>query len=390
MPNPSRHVVVIGGGVFGLAAAIELRQRGWSVSLIDRGIPPHPRASSTDVSKVIRMDYGRDDFFTDLAARAMSGWNEWNRRFDRPLFHRDGFLLLSRTPLEPGGFEYDSMTALQARGQAVERLSADDIPRRFPAWAPGVHVDGYLSRAAGWAESGEVVRVLAEWAIDHGVVMIDETAIAIEEGANGPRVRCSSQTVEGDLAVVAAGAWTARLLPELELNLIPRAMPVVHIRPANPGDFAADLFPVWGADISRTGWYGFPALADGAIKIGHHGNGWSDDPDSADRLPDGHEDRLRVFLREAIPGLATGEIVHQRLCFYCDATDGAFWVDRVPARKGVVVASGGSGHGFKFGPVIGSLIADAAEGVANPELARLAWRPAAKPDREQARCSDDG
>ncbi len=389
MPNPSRHALVVGSGVFGLAAAIALRHRGWSVSVIDRGSAPHVRASSTDLSKVIRMDYGHDDFYTDLAARAMAGWAEWNERFDRPLFHRDGFLLLSRSPMAPGGFEHDSMTALEARGEPVERLVGDEIHRRFPAWASGVHVDGYLSLNAGWAESGEAVRVMSEWATGLGVRRVDDTALEIGESESGPVVRCLGGQLDADLVVVAVGAWTPRLLPELAADLTPRAMPVVHILPQHPSDFMPERFPVWGADISRTGWYGFPAGPDGSIKIGHHGNGWADDPDTAERLPEGHEQRLRAFLSESLPGLADGRIVYERACFYCDARDGAFWIDQVPGRPGVVVATGGSGHGFKFGPVLGGLIADAAEGIPNQELSRFRWRPGAEPAHEHARARLD-
>ena len=60
MSNTGR-VIIIGGGSFGMSAAIELRQRGWEVDVFDPGPIPHPMAATTDISKVLRMDYGADE-----------------------------------------------------------------------------------------------------------------------------------------------------------------------------------------------------------------------------------------------------------------------------------------------------------------------------------------
>src|SRR6185295_18186178 len=112
-------------------------------------------------SKVIRADYGADEELTDLAIRAIEVWEEWNRRDRRAgrpeLYHPDGFLLLSRDELRPGGFEGDSHDVLRRRGFALERVGPQDTALRFPAWNPGLYADGYLNPRAGWAESGRVV-----------------------------------------------------------------------------------------------------------------------------------------------------------------------------------------------------------------------------------------
>ena len=71
--------VIVGGGVFGCTTALELLSRGWSVSIINPGTPPHADASSTDVSKVVRMDYGSDIFYHELGEIAIEGWKRWNR-----------------------------------------------------------------------------------------------------------------------------------------------------------------------------------------------------------------------------------------------------------------------------------------------------------------------
>ena len=116
--------------------ALTLCERGWQVIVVDPGPLPHPGASSTDVSKVIRMDYGSDAFYHELGDAAMEGWDRWNRDWPRPLYHEDGFLILSRGAMRAGEYEHDSLAVLQRRGQAPEHLDRMALARRFPRW-PG-------------------------------------------------------------------------------------------------------------------------------------------------------------------------------------------------------------------------------------------------------------
>ncbi|GIW73162.1 MAG: hypothetical protein KatS3mg102_2704 [Planctomycetota bacterium] len=120
--------------------------------------------------------------------------------------------------------------------------------------------------------------------------------------------------------------------------------------------------------------------------MGHHGPGRPVTPDAPQALPPEAEPPLRAFLRETFPPLAEAALVGGRLCLYCDSFDGGP-VDRPPSRagRGWVVAAGGSGHGFKFAPVLGPLIADAVEGRPHAALDRLGWRARGAPRHEQAR-----
>jgi glycine/D-amino acid oxidase-like deaminating enzyme len=128
-------------------------------------------------------------------------------------------------------------------------------------------------------------------------------------------------------------------------------------------------------------------VGNGIVKIGNHGAGVRVHPDELHGVPADHLDRTRSFLAESLPDLLDAEIVKARLCLYCDAWDGAFTIDHDPARPGLAVAAGGSGHGFKFAPVLGDLIADAVERRENRFLPRFRWRPRGEAVREAARAS---
>lgn len=389
-------VLVVGAGVFGTAAALELRGRGHDVTLLDPGPIPHPEASSTDVSKMVRMDYGSDVFYHELAEDAMAGWDGWNAMWPRPLYHESGFLVLSAGPMEPGGFEHDSFRVLRERGYDPPRIDGTSLAERYPAWAPGAYPDGYLSVRGGWAESGEVVRRLATACVDAGVTVREGMAASLETepstatAASTPSRVTGVRTTTGDTlhaetTLVCAGAWTPTLLPWLSDVMWATAQPVLHFAPDDPERYRAPDFPPWAADIAGSGWYGFPALPDGRLKVAHHGAGRRVDPRGRGEVSDEHVDRTRAFFRRALPGLADAPVVGRRICLYCDTFDGDLWIDRDEQRDGLVVAAGGSGHAFKFAPVLGLLIANAVEGVDDPRLSRFARREPGPTRTEEAR-----
>jgi glycine/D-amino acid oxidase-like deaminating enzyme len=370
-------VAVVGGGIFGVTAALAMRRRGFEVRLYDSELP-HPLAESTDISKVVRMDYGADEDYTNLGEQALAGWRRWNATWPQPLFHETGVTFLSRAPMQPGGFEYESYATLTRRGHALDRLDANTIANRFPAWRRGAYVDGYFNPQGGWAESGRVVAALAAEAQAAGVTWVRS------------RVSDLSQLRDHDLIIVASGSWVPLLLPELAPVLRAVGQPVFHVRPPDASSFDAARFPVFGADISRTGFYGFPVNRDGIVKIANHGIGITMAPgDERPAVTETSEAAFREMLRDTFPALIEAPIVSRRLCVYCDTADGNLWIARDPNRRNVVVATGGSGHAFKFAPMLGDLITAIALDEAHPLAHKFRWRPDAAVGGEAARHQAD-
>ncbi len=360
-------VVVVGAGIFGACGALELQRRGERVTLIDAGAIPHPLAESTDVSKAVRMDYGADELYTEEMECALETWRAWNDVFGEALFHETGAMFVTRAPMSAGGFEHESFVTLTRRGHVLERLDARAIEAQSSLRG---FVDGYFNPNAGWAESARVVERL--------VAMGRAAGVEVREHAPASRVRVDAARVVGvalddgtavdaDAVVIAAGGWTSALVPEIARSFRTVAQPVFHI--AAGGDVR---LPVFGADIARTGWYGFPAHRDGFVKVANHGVGRAMSSDSLDRTTTSDEEaRLREFLRDAIPVLADAPIVKTRACVYCDTADEHFWIAPHPEIANLVVATGGSGHGFKFAPRVGEWIARA---LAGDVIARFRWR----------------
>jgi glycine/D-amino acid oxidase-like deaminating enzyme len=372
-------VVVIGGGIFGATAALELRDRNYEVALLDQGPLPYPLAASTDISKVVRMEYGADEEYMAMIERAREGWLEWNGIFEEALYHETGVVMLTAAPMSTGGFEYESFKMLQSRGHLPERLESAGIGRRFPAWNSTHYVDGFFHAKGGYAESGRVVAALLQRAMALGVSVFERQGVSrfVEQGGKviGVETREGSRFM-ADATVVAAGTWTHWLLPELRPVMRTVGQPVFHLRPKKASMFTPPEFVVFTADVARTGWYGFPLHPrDGVVKIANHGAGRRLHPDDDERVVDEiDEQKLRTFLASSFPSLADVPIVSTRRCLYSDTLDEHLWIDRHPARPGLVVAAGGSGHGFKFGPILGGLIADAVEQKSNEFGGKFRWR----------------
>ncbi|MFW6097330.1 MAG: FAD-dependent oxidoreductase [Chloroflexota bacterium] len=371
--------LIIGGGIYGLTAALALQGRGRQVAVIDHGPVPHPLAASTDISKVVRVEYGADEQYTALAERAREGWLRWNEEFGEELYHEDGLLMLTQEAMRPGGFTYESYHLLTKRGHDLERLDGETVARRYPAWNAQLYCDGYFNPRGGYAESGRMVLALAQRAKEAGIAFytgkfVDEI---VQEAGRVRGVRLGNgQQMEAAEVVVAAGAWTPLLVPELQDVMVAVGQPVFHLQPQNPDVYRPPHFHTFAAAVSRTGWYGFSLHPrENVIKIANHGVGLRIDPRHDERrVTDEQVGKLRDFLAQTFPKLADAPLIYTRLCLYCDVRDGHFWIDRHPDIEGLAVASGGSGHGFKFAPVLGDLIADAVEGKENGDLARFRWR----------------
>lgn len=370
-------IIIVGGGIYGVTAALELQRRGHAVLLFDPGPLPYPRAASTDISKVIRMDYGVEDFYMELMETAFPIWDQWNGRWERPLYHETGITLITSQPMQPGGFEYESFIRLQQLGIRAEQLNNRAIRQRFPSWSTGRFVDGYFNPRAGWVESGSVVAHILEEAQAVGVEVHSGEAFGqlIESDSRVTGIiTTAGQRYTADTVVIAAGSWTPAMLSSLSGKLWPDGQFVFHFSPREFHAYQPPQFPVWAADVHTTGWYGFPVTSEGIVKIANHGPGWLVDPREQSQVPPEAENSVREFLRESIPGLADAPIVHTRLCFYCDSFDGDFWMDWVPDREGLMVCAGDSGHAFKFAPLLGPLIADVLEHSPNRFTSRFSWR----------------
>ena len=296
----AKSAIVVGAGAFGTSSALALAKRGWDVQLVDPGPLPHPLAASTDISKIIRADYGADELYVGLMEEAFPRWQRWNQQWGTELYHETGFLILSAGTMSPGTYEYDSFTTLTDRQFPLQLVSGSQIAERFPSWTLPDGRQGYLNARAGWAESGAVVTRMLQDAKRLGVQLVETGATGLNTG--GGRVEgvatADGRNLAADLTVVAAGAWTVQLVPDLSGLITTTGHPIVHLRPDEPDMFRPPHFVPWASDIANTGWYGFPATDTGVVKVANHGAGRELGPDEDRLIAEDWEAHFRGFLAE--------------------------------------------------------------------------------------------
>ena len=372
-------VCIVGAGIFGMAAALELRRRGHGVTLVERGEIPNPEASSTDVSKVIRRTNYPNETYVELVTRAAAQWRQWHERTSRSIYFKTGKLIAVR------GFgpEHEVLAGwetLSRLGKDVTELTAAEVNRRFPQFAVGGEDRLFHDPWAGYLRSGQALADLAGLAREAGVEIRENTQVtAVEETASGARVRWASQSFDCDRAIVAAGPWVAELLPAMKPRVRITRQQMAFFVPVDPAPFERGRFPVWSIFSPGNLWYGFPRLHEGFVKV-------AEDSKVDDAAVDVSREPTpeflawaREFAAERIPALVGGELVGGRSCLYtnmADMRDEEFVIDWAPGCQRVLIAGCGCGHGFKFGGAIGPVIADALEDRENHlgELFRIGRR----------------
>lgn len=353
--------LVIGGGVMGSAAAWALARRGIDVQLLEQYGPGHRFGSSHGSARIFRLAYA-EPFYVRLARTALPLWRE--------LEAESGERVLELT----GGVDHGSpdqlaglRRALAEVGEPAELLPAAEVERRWP----GLRIDGsgLVQENAGRLDADTAVRAFQLAAAGSGARVRHEAAVEeIRPDDDGVRVRTADGTVSARRAVVAVGGWTALLLG----GLLP--VPPLRVTQEQPVHFGvSDRDGPWPSFIHHPyGAGGAPEeavyglAAPEGVKVGLHGGGPTVDParrrDDADRVDATMLRRLRDYARDWLPGVDPDR-AEPMTCLYTLTADQDFVVDRVGP---LTVAGGFSGHGFKFAPAIGELVADLVEGRRGP------------------------
>jgi glycine/D-amino acid oxidase-like deaminating enzyme len=367
---------VVGAGAFGGWTALDLRRRGASVTLLDAWGPGNSRSSSGGETRVIRATYGPDRIYVDMAARSLALWKENEKRWGRRLLRATGVLWMAG---DDDAYERASLPVLRAAGVRVEDLTPAEAARRWPQ----IHFEGVrrvlFEPDGGYLLARQACREVAErFLAEGGTYRPLAAAPGPIEGGGMRRLRLSDgTTLQADAFVFACGPWLAGVFPDLLGRRIEPTRQEVHYFGTPPGDrrFSDDRFPVWIDNGARL-YYGIPGNEERGFKIADDTRGPAFDPTSGDRAPGKAAIRAaRRYLGWRFPALADAPLLESRVCQYENTPDGRFILDRHPQAANVVIAGGGSGHGFKHGPVLGERVARLVMREADPDpffaLARL-------------------
>jgi sarcosine oxidase len=294
-----------------------------------------------------------------MATASWDGWLSLEREAGTALLTRTGGLYGGPT----GSAIVDGARVSAAGyGLAHEVLDAAEIHRRWPVLEPADDTMAIIEEQAG------TIRI--DRAIEAQLVVAEQAGGRLEFGRRMVNWRpavgggfevetADGQVAGGEHLVLTTGPWMSEFVPDLRLILkVEREVPMWFRPIVDPTVVGADRLPIWVLRDEGTMYYGIPHDPELGLKVSIHHWGTFAEPDAVERKV-GPEDvaRVRAFLRRRMP-VADGELANARVCLYTNTPDETFVIDRHPAASGVAFASACSGHGFKFAPVIGEILAD--------------------------------
>jgi len=349
--------IVIGAGIHGLCAAFWLRQSGRTrIAVLERYGPGHDRGSSHGATRITRSSYHEQQFVHLAATAHRDGWPALERALGKPL----------RVPTPgvffgpPDGPFGAYLQATLAASDAVLQVSVPAAAAQFPCLRFAADDAVLVDHSAAMVLASATMAGLREWLVAAGVELHWHCPVErLDAEVDGLRVTTATGRLRCRGAIIAAGAGLLRLAPTPD-----RPLSVLHQQvgyfavDAEPAAQAAGTFPVW-ARIGREAndfQYGLPAHAGAGLKAAQHRTaGQGADPE-APAPPIDHAALLALAQeRFAVPVRA---LLAAETCLYTMTRDQGFVVERSPDEPRIVSIAACSGHGFKFGPVIGRRAAE--------------------------------
>ncbi|KAA0108512.1 N-methyl-L-tryptophan oxidase [Mycolicibacterium sp. P9-22] len=360
MSDNSYDVIVVGLGGMGSAAAYHLARRGVRVLGLEKFTPAHDRGSSHGGSRIIRQSYFEDPAYVPLLLRAYELWAELQQSTGQEVYRLTGGVFVGPP---------DCLTVAGSLRAALEwelpheMLDATELRRRFPTFTPGPGDAALYEAKAGFARPEMTVQAHLDLAARAGATLrFGEEVQMWADGPHGVTVTTATGSYTAGQLVVCPGAWAPDLLTELGIPITIERQVLYWLDPAG-GTAPFEDHPIFiNENALGQQIYGFPAIDGpaGGVKVAFFRKGQVCTPETIDRTVQPQEiDEMRERATELLPAL-TGPAVHTATCMYSNTPDEHFVITRPDRYTNVTVACGFSGHGFKFVPVVGEVLADLA------------------------------
>ncbi|HEY0739818.1 MAG TPA: N-methyl-L-tryptophan oxidase [Chryseosolibacter sp.] len=359
--------IVVGVGSMGSAAAYFLAKHGYSVLGIDQFDPPHELGSHAGQSRIIRKAYFEHPDYVPLLQRAYDLWKAFEHETGKQFYYETGIVYFgdadhpTLSGVRNSAALYDVNVEVYDKKKSAEQFPAFKIPEAFQT---------LIEPEAGFVRPEFAIENYLSEAERHGAhIHRNEKVLRWGSGAQGVSVTTDKQTYHASKLILCGGSWMKNLVPSLQQHLKVTRQTLAWINPKDPDTFALGNFPCWFIEDPHLGmYYGFPILpfekfgGPIGLKIASHRPGTIVEADNVERvtLPQ-EEHNIKAILSKYFHG-AGDEIISLKTCLYTYSPDENFIIDILPdTHNRVVVAAGFSGHGFKFVPVVGEVLAELAE-----------------------------
>jgi monomeric sarcosine oxidase len=351
-----QRIAIIGAGIVGLSTAYALLKQGkYPVTLLEQAAVDHAGGTSHGFSRLLRFEYGPDALYSRMVQLSLERWKELAVVSGRRLYTPTGVLVVGS---REDGFTSPSYQVAQQLGLPVEYLAEKECNRRFPQFAVQANDAIMYNAEGGVLHASSCLQTLRDLVLAMGGEIVEASRVMRVLYGDGRRplqlVLASGEKLVADRVLVAAGPWLHYLLPEVELPVRITRQYLLYFAGLPVASYGAGAFPSFLAG----NLYGFPIHrgCNGWVKATSHDFGYTVSPD--DRTPpDGAViEQIRGQLAAALPALRHAPLARIDSCVYDVSPDEHFILDRLPADPRIVLATGLSGHAFKFGLLLGELL----------------------------------
>jgi len=349
------HIVIIGAGITGLSTAYALLKYGMrNVRVLEQAVVNHTRCPSASISRLLRFEYGPDAHYSRMVKLSLELWQDLERQTQKNIYLPTGLLALGRE-------DDDTRTAYEVTrslGLPSEYVLPQHCRQRFPQFA--IKDDSVITYNAtgGILYASLALQTLKRAILDYGGEIAEASQvqqIAHESQARPIRLKLSSgEEIQADRVVIATGPWVHHLLPQLQLPVRATRQYLLYFAGLPAAQFGRGVFPAF----TQGDLYGFPMHkgSDGLLKVASHAFGSLIDPDAGIHMENQVIQRVTDEACKLLPALRGANLAHVEACMYDVSPDENFILDRVPHDPRLIFAAGLSGHGFKFGPLLGQLL----------------------------------
>jgi sarcosine oxidase len=353
--------IVLGVGSMGSATCYFLAERGYRVLGLEQFDIPHELGSHLGQSRIIRKAYAEHPDYVPLLERAYQNWKVLEEKTGTQVYFRTGLVYFGQPSDETMMGVHESATKYHIE---VRTLSETETARKYPQFKLPSGYERLEEPDAGFVTPERSILLFTEQAIRHGATILTKTKV-LNWKRDGGGIKVSTDKGEFSCRklVITAGPWAGKMIPGMSSKLRVTRQVVAWMKPKKWEPFALGTFPCWIVNE----YYGFPVLPVGTfggpigLKLARHHPGEISDPDTVNRVPTAADERDLVdALNTFIPdGYAETHVM--KICMYTNSPDQNFILDYMPGfEKDVAIATGFSGHGFKFSSVVGEIMADLA------------------------------
>lgn len=358
-------VAVIGLGAMGSAISYYLAQQGARVLGLDRFVPPHNFGSSHGQTRVIREAYFEHPAYVPLLQTAYNNWESLEAVSGLSLLHKTGGLMLGKVD---STLIQGSRESAERYGIAHEILSQNEIMSRYPAFSLPADMVGLHEQRAGLLYPEKCISTYLDLARRAGAeIVTNQPLLNWQREGSGFVLQTAAAELRCEKLVIASGAWTGSLLPEMALPLQVTRQVLYWFETPDPNPFAIGHFPIFLLEYGPEEFlYGFPDQGEG-FKIAQHLPGRPQDPELLSQSVEPTEiEQMTDFLMRFFKGMGSTRSSEYRpklsktaVCMYTNTPDGHFLIDRHPEHDSLWLVSPCSGHGFKFASALGDVLARA-------------------------------